>query len=232
MTGWIEADDFTFAIPARIESITFSDLEAGNNFQGSIFWRIYSNASDDTPGTVLYSGLSTSVTHTATGFTDYPVSEFVNTVAITPVDLPVGTYWLALHNGPLSNSTNKFVYWEQAAGAGARPSELSWGPLFQGPWNSNSTSDAPTSELIFQLIGVAAPQVTAVSRSAGRPQITFTTSANRYYRVEYKNSLSDSTWTPVSGAESISGTGSPVQVTDPDPNVGNLRRRFYRAIVL
>ncbi len=232
MTGWIEADDFTFVTPARIETITFSDLDTGNNFQGSILWRVYSNASSDKPGTLLYSGLSTSVTHTATGFIDAPYSEFVNTVGITPVDLPAGTYWLALHNGPLSYGFNKFVYWEKASGAGPRPSEYDWGPSFPGVWFSNSAPDAPTAELIFQLVGVAAPQVTAVSRNAGRPQITFTTSPNRYYRVEYKNALSDSTWTPVSGAESISGTGNPVQVADPDPNVGNLSHRFYHAILL
>ncbi len=234
MTAFIQADDFTLARPARLEGITFSDLERGNNFQGVILVRIYSNASDDTPGAQLYENLSTSVNHVAPvpAFVDPPLTEYINTVGITAVDLPAGTYWLALHNGPLSNGTKSYFYWEQAAGAGPRASELKFGPGFQGPWISNSTSDFPNAELVFQLTGVAAPQITAVSRSNGRPQISFTTSVSRYYRVEYKDALSDPSWTPVSGAESISGTGNPVQVTDPDPNVGNLPHRFYHAILL
>lgn len=67
---------------------------------------------------------------------------------------------------------------------------------------------------------------------AGAPTIAFTSIAGRTYTVERKNVLGDTTWTPVTGASSISGTGSVVQVTDPDIGAGAAASRFYRVRLL
>ncbi|MGZ4985154.1 MAG: hypothetical protein ACXWIU_12850, partial [Limisphaerales bacterium] len=216
---------------ARIDGVVFYDLENGAGFTGSIVWQIYSNVSD-APGTLLYSGTADGVSHTSTGFIAGNYSEYVNTFNLPSITLPPGTYWLALHNGPLTNDTSGHIYWEKAAGAGARPSEAEFVTLFPGSWFTNSSPNAPTAELLFQLIGVPCPTVTAVSRVNGHPQITFTTVANESYRLEYTDVLPASSWTPVPGAEQIAGTGNTVQVTDSDPNIGSIRRRFYRALLL
>jgi hypothetical protein len=50
--------------------------------------------------------------------------------------------------------------------------------------------------------------------------------------VEYKNSLTDVSWTPLANAQNVSGTGGVVQISDPDPNIGNVPHRFYRVVLL
>lgn len=64
------------------------------------------------------------------------------------------------------------------------------------------------------------------------PRISFTTIPVRSYRVERKNALMDSEWVPLSGATNVPGTGSEVQVSDTEPEAGNLPMRFYRAVLL
>jgi hypothetical protein len=230
MTVVFAADDFTLATSARIDAVVFYDLENGDGFTGSIVWRIYSNASE-APGTLLYTGTVNGVSHISTGFIAGNYSEYVNSFTLPAISLPPGTYWLALHSGPMTNNTSH-IYWEKADGAGARPSETEFETLFLGLWFTNSAPDAPTAELLFTLTGVPAPRVTAVSRLSGHPQISFTTTPNESYRVEYADSLPASSWTPLPGAESIAGTGGIVQVTDPSQNLASVRSRFYRAVLL
>jgi hypothetical protein len=240
MTGWIVADDFTLFTSARIEGVQFLELEGAGIFQGTILWRIYANSANEEPGVLLYSGTATNVNHSLTGFVDPPLVEFADTFAIGPISLPPGIYWLALHNGPLSNGSNQRVYWERASTSGFRGSESDIGcgsvpcqnPAFADDWGSNNAGSAPTSELVFQLTGFFAPSVTAVSRSNGTPQISFTTTAGQSYRLEFKNNLTDPTWTTVPGADMISGNGNPVQVSDMDPNAPTVPHRFYRAVLL
>ena len=68
MTLYLQANQFTLTSGAVFGSITFWD-GAGDApiFQGSIYWEICANSASNLPGTVLFSGLSTTVTHTATG---------------------------------------------------------------------------------------------------------------------------------------------------------------------
>ncbi|MDQ2950074.1 MAG: hypothetical protein M3Y27_29745 [Acidobacteriota bacterium] len=78
--------------------------------------------------------------------------------------------------------------------------------------------------------GAGIPVISGFSTN-GSPQISFTTSAGYFYQVQYKNDLSDLSWASVSGAETIVGTGASISVNDPDPNLGNHSRRFYRAVL-
>jgi len=241
MTHWIEADDFTLDAPARLENVKFWNFESSGSFEGSIVWQIYSNAEvppnsaccpADIPGTLLFSGTSTNLTHVATGFIFFGYAEFITTFDITPVSLPAGTYWLALHNGPLTNDTSLGrVFWETTSNVGARES-LSRVSPFLGPWFSNSVPPGSPSDLAFQLNGVVGPSITAFAFNEDVPKIRFTTTADQNYRVDYKNSLADASWTTVSGAEMVFGTGGVVEVGDPDLKVATLPQRFYRVELL
>lgn len=81
-------------------------------------------------------------------------------------------------------------------------------------------------------ISLVPPTITDFQILAGGPRISFATLAGRNYAVERKQRLSDATWTMVTGASSVSGTGQILQVSDPDPGAGTSPSRFYRVRLL
>lgn len=227
MTRWIEADDFTLGVGTRVQSVKFWSFEGSGGFQGSFHWQILANSGNNTPGQRLFSGTSTNLSHVATGFINFGFSEFVNTFDLPLICLPAGTYWLALHNGPLTSDTDRGVYWEATPNIGPISSHADIAS-FEGTWFSNFFPGYPP-DFAFQLSGILGPRVTAFTRINGVPRISFTTTTGQTYQVDYKNSLTDASWTPLAGTATISGTGNVVHVSDPDPNARNLARRFYRA---
>lgn len=231
MTGWIAADDFTLSAPARLTSLTFWDIEGIGRFQGSFVWQIYSNSATNTPGKLLISGTSQNLVHTATGGSFFGYAEFLNTCDIAPTFLPAGTYWLALHHGPLSNDTDERVYWEVTDNNTTNPSQGLDAP-FDGTWFRNApTGYRLPSEFAFQVNGTPAPQITALDLLAHLPRISFKTVAGQSYRVEFKNDVAETTWNLVAGADAIQGNGGVAQVVDNDAaNGGGRLRRFYRVV--
>lgn len=241
MTHWREADRFTVAEGVIVSDIRFWDLEGlPGAFSGSVLWEIRANSAANTPGVLLYTGaVSTaapaSLTRVATGrrafFVNYP--EYVNTFSIPSIPLAAGTYWLVLHNGPLSNNTGLDLFWEGAINVSTDPSYKDEAP-FPGTWRSNSTTGAPLSKLAFRLFGVpetARPSVRSIDRTNERPRVTFTTASGQTYRVEYKNALTEAGWDVVAGAENVAGTGSEVTIEDSDPSAPSVSRRFYRVML-
>jgi hypothetical protein len=227
MTYWREADSFTITEPVILGAVRFWELEArATSFHGFFLWEIRANSATNTPGVLLATGTSTELARVATGraaFVIYP--EYVNTFELPSIPLSPGTYWLVLHNGPLSNTATRDIFWETAVNTSLEPSLRQAAP-FTGEWRGNG----PASKNAFQLFGVPEsfrPRITAIDRE-GAPRITFTTRSGQTYRLEYKNSIVNAEWTTVAGAESIPGTGSEVQVTDPDASSPSLSRRFYR----
>lgn len=229
ISHWIQADDFPLGTAARLESVKFWTFEGSGNFQGSIVWQIYSNRANNTPGTLLFSGTSTNLAHTATGFTLGPYAEFSTTFDLPPVSLPAGSYWLGLHNGPLSNTSDTGrVYWGTTNTVDPTPSRSLVAP-FAGPWFSNEIPAGARAGVAFQVSGIPAGRVTELTFNNDNLRIGFTTAIGQTYRLEYKNALTDASWTPVSGADEIAGTGAIVEVSDPDSSARNVNRRFYRA---
>lgn len=229
ITNDIVAEDFVVNTPTRLEGIRFWDLELIGFFEGTIVWQIYSAGDGVNPGSLLFSGTATTVSHVATGRVAAPFIEFVSTFDIAPVSLPPGVYCIGLHNGPLSNTAPVYaqrnVFWETTSHVGTRPSRSDVAP-FLGLWASNGSP----AELAFQLSGVPEPAVTAFGFT-DRPRVTFSTIAGRNYRVEFANNLAGS-WTPLPGAEMVAGTGSVIVVSDSDPNMTAMVQRFYRVLLL
>jgi hypothetical protein len=127
-----------------------------------------------------------------------------------------------------------FFFWEATNTPGAIPNHELQAP-FGGQWESKDCPDCttpPLTEYAFQLTGVLGARITSITRTNKVPKISFTTILGQNYRLEYKNNLTDASWNPVPGADTVAGTGGMVQVSDPDPNAGNLPRRFYRALLL
>jgi hypothetical protein len=231
MTHWLQADDFAVTRGARVELIKFWDFESAGDLDSTIFWQIYANADNEAPGLLVASGTSPLNSHVATGNSTFGFAEYVNELSIGGVTLPPGSYWLALHNGPLSNdSSAKNVFWENTSRVGLRPAYRKTTPYIE-PWVSTAFPGFP-SDYAFNLSGTPLPRVTSVSFASATAKIAFTTTVGASYRLEYTNNLTDPTWQPMSGAENISGTGSVVEVADPDANAKNLPRRFYRVVLL
>ena len=231
ITHFKEADQFTLSAAAILGNVKFWDIEASADFQSSILWEIRANSQSNLPGAVLFSGTSTNLTHVATGRDAFGYLEFVDSFDIGSVSLPAGTYWLVLHNGPLSYNENQNIFWETVATNRTDPTYSDEAP-FMNVWDSNFDF----SQMAFQLNGVPEslrPRVTALGFNInGAFQINFTTVAGQHYRVDYKNNMTDASWTIVSGAQSVAGTGAVVQVTDPDPTLPSRPRRFYRVVLL
>jgi uncharacterized delta-60 repeat protein len=74
----------------------------------------------------------------------------------------------------------------------------------------------------------ATPRIRAISRSATAVNLTWNALSNRTYRVQYKDNLSASQWTDLTGE--ISTTGA--TATHSDATLGNLHQRFYRVLLL
>jgi hypothetical protein len=85
-------------------------------------------------------------------------------------------------------------------------------------------SDAQT----FSVFVAGPPQFTGVKPvTGGQVQISFATLPGQHYQVQFKDRLTDSTWTSL--GEIISGTGSPASVSD---NLTGQPQRFYRLLAL
>lgn len=142
MTGWLEAEDFQIAEDTHVTGVRFWTMESESSaFFGSFFWSILS-AIDGSPGATLASGLSTS-TRTPQGalLCCDGYGRVQNDIGVNFNAQAGTTYWLSLHNGPLSN--NSFfgdVYWETTNPNGSS-SGASQFLLFPG-WYSNDQEHA------------------------------------------------------------------------------------------
>ena len=230
MTRWVEADDFVLAERTQLSSVRFWNYVTPGMFTGVVTWEIYVQGAEGGPGALLAAGTSANLVHTPTGVFAFGVlEEFVTTFDITPVALDPGTYWLALHNGPRDN-VKAGMYWAPTAsvhGASSHSREA----VSNGPWYSNAFPGF-LSELAFQVFGTVVPRVAGTGFVNGSPTVRFTTKLGKQYRLEYKNNLLESSWQVVPGRELITGSGSEMQVDDPQPDARTVGRRFYRVVVL
>jgi hypothetical protein len=151
MTDFLESEDFTLSGATIISDVNFWNFQLlASDYKGSLYWAIQANAAG-TPGDTIASGLTSAVTRAATGLTDTSgiYSEFTNSFNIAPTELGTGTYWLTLHNGPITDSNFSDFYWEWTADNG---NSQAFDLVAGGPWN------AALSENAFQLSGTEVPE--------------------------------------------------------------------------
>jgi hypothetical protein len=159
LTGSIQAEDFTLVRPVTIEAIRFYAIEQGSTYAGSILWS-FREDQDEAPAPTAIAGSLIAADRALTGIlnTDYRNSaESLVTVDIDPVTLGPGSYWLTLHNGPLSNnepaSSTRMLMW-QSTSATPSPGLVGLEDIvpFEGTWEN-----AFFGERSFQLVGVPEP---------------------------------------------------------------------------
>ena len=119
MTQQLELERFTLASASTINSIAFWDFEQAGSYSGSFVYRIFADNAG-TPGAILFSGTVAGgkVRRSSQGMTD-PSGDtlFRNDLMISPLALAAGSYFLGLHNGPLTTiSTRRFFLAFSVAG--------------------------------------------------------------------------------------------------------------------
>jgi len=111
-----------------------------------------------------------------------------------------------------------------------------WTPLPAQPPGTNlvtvRVTDNGTPNLSatrsFKIIVALPPRVTGISRLPnGGIALSFQAIAGKTYRVEYKNALDASAWTPL--GSDMTATASALTITD---NIGANPQRFYRIQVV
>ncbi|MFZ3374449.1 MAG: choice-of-anchor R domain-containing protein [Chthoniobacterales bacterium] len=159
MTEWIQAEDFSVGTAMTLGSVKFWDIELpGPSYQGEIDWGIYSDAGGS-PGVLLASGAAIGGAVTRTFIQPGILgtyNEYSDSFNVTPFALAAGTtYWIGLHNGPLTFQTRSEFYWETTnANASFNGHELI--APFNGGWADNGQQHA------FQLFAVPEPSTWAL----------------------------------------------------------------------
>jgi hypothetical protein len=110
MTDFENDDDFTFSASHTIAAVRFWATDPSLPQTGAIFYKFYDNGASGAPGNLLGSGSATA-TITPTG----NPSEYVFAINLaSPVTLGVGTFYLALHEGPFQTSDGTQIFWESS----------------------------------------------------------------------------------------------------------------------
>ena len=108
-----QAEDFTLGqltslTGARVWAFYFTDQAAG--YLGSVEWAIHDNNGGQ-PGTILNTGLVTP-TELAGAANCCAATAVLLEFALPDISLAAGTYWLSLHNGPVSQTAFADFYWQ------------------------------------------------------------------------------------------------------------------------
>jgi hypothetical protein len=145
MSDTFQAEDLILGVATDLSGVTFWDLEAGaGDYTGSIFWSLATNlAGSPNDAGVIASGTATP-TRTASGtFSVY--NQVRNDFSIAVQGVAAGSYWLELHNGPLTTTAFTDYYWSFADAGGANLAsnpgqEKGLNPLTG--WTTNSSEHA------------------------------------------------------------------------------------------
>jgi PEP-CTERM motif len=104
------AEDFTLSSATNLGTIRFWSIQStASDYSGSVAWSIFSNSGTQ-PGTSLFSGVATVPGVAAGGTTGFGYAAYVFDIPVT-LSLAAGTYWLGLHNGPLTNTAPREMLW-------------------------------------------------------------------------------------------------------------------------
>lgn len=171
MTQWVQADDFLLPTATNITGVRFwaiDDLENGPGYQGSIVWTIYGNGGTN-PGAILHRAavVPTRIFDHATTFgSSYKYDFATGGLALAP-----GTYWLGLHNGPLTTDSHADTYWESTADNATIRGNEDIAPFDSGLWFNNENEHA--FKLFTETGVVPEPGSLALLATGGMPLLGF-----------------------------------------------------------
>ena len=153
MSDTLQAQDFLLTGISNLTGVRFWSLQgSAADYAGNIFYQIFSDAAGLPGSTAIASGLVTP-TRVAAG-TVLGFSQFQNDFTLAVNGLAGGTYWLALHNGPLATTAYSDFYWSWAdLNAVNTPTNLGAEFALNPAGTAWSTND---QEMAFQISGSTA----------------------------------------------------------------------------
>lgn len=147
MTEWFQAEDFMLGANASLTGVRFWAAQGAGSYQGSITWRIHSS-SGGSPGAILFSGSASPVGAFQGPTICCGLDRYQYDFAVPSLSLSGGTtYWLSLHNGPVTMTTRSEFYWETTNVNGTSTGMEDRTPFDDGGWFNNGQEHA------FQLFG-------------------------------------------------------------------------------
>lgn len=142
MTQWVQAEDFTLASATTITGIRFWGFGfTPSAYQGSIVWSIYGNNGSQ-PGALLFSGTSFDAPIDQGAVANANQDNQLQFDIATNFALGAGTYWLGLHNGPLTTTNRADFYWQNTASNGSLTGREDAAPFGDNGWSNNGEQHA------------------------------------------------------------------------------------------
>ena len=159
------ADNFSLGFVVNLTSIKFWSVQsAPGDYSGSVFWSIYSDASGS-PGSVLFSDTATPAAVATGNSTGFGYDEYEFNIAVA-FQLLAGDYWLALHNGPLSQTDSVEMLWATStSGVGPSGQYDDLGDAPDGGWLDSGNEHAfelSGDRVVIQPPGIPEPSTLAL----------------------------------------------------------------------
>jgi hypothetical protein len=144
-TQWIQTEEFTLGSANTVTGVEFWDIESAPGYSGSLTWWITGDIGGNPDFTnVLGTGNLALATHTATGICVAFGCEFDNAFSLNVALLGGVPYHLALHNGPVTNTTRSEFYWETTGNVDSQAGlecDLTNGACYSS-WSNNGQEHA------------------------------------------------------------------------------------------
>lgn len=161
MTQWVQGENFTLASASTLTAVRFwaGTFTGFPGWAGSIFWAIGSGPAAG-PTSIIFSGTATG-TRTTLGASGVFDQTYRHDFELPNLNLNAGSYFLLLHNGPLSRVSRDEYYWAGATGGSAptgvecNSNNTAFPSLGSCAWFNNSNEHA---FVLFGTAGAVVPE--------------------------------------------------------------------------
>ena len=141
MTGMVQGSLFTFGSVGSFDAIRFFAAHNDGSYSGSFHWAIYNSDTNGNIGTLVTAAVSTATAQQLAAVDFGGMNVYSYEIQVPTLPLNPGSYFLALHHGPLANDISAEFFWMTAAaqsgfrtieGTPAPPGSVVWGATRPG----------------------------------------------------------------------------------------------------
>jgi hypothetical protein len=157
ITAYVSADNFSIATMSTLTGVNFwssADTDPyQSQFSGTVGWGVLLD-NGGVPGVLLYSGADSSPSLFDTSAQIGGTEEWELQIELPSIVLDAGTYWLALHEGPLGTPDDGTeIYWDTTSNLTGSAAMLTSDVSGASGWFPSAFGSGAGSDLAFQLTG-------------------------------------------------------------------------------